>query len=92
MGKVLDKAVSVGPEGYDFQCPGVKGSLCGDLAVGGKPFVSTGWPTKKAALARGEQHFAEHRGDGPMQMLEDFRADQGLAVNAKGQAVDLGDL
>lgn len=81
MGKILDQSVTEGEGGWDFQCPGVSGQPCGDAGVG---FRSTGWPTKKAAAARGEQHFAEHKGDGAMQTLEDFRRDQGLVVNGDG--------
>jgi hypothetical protein len=83
MGKVLDQAVTQSGDTWDFQCPGVQGSPCGDPATG-QPFVSTGWPTKKAALARGQQHFAEHKGEGAMQELDAFRRDQGLVVNDDG--------
>ncbi len=84
----VDKAVSKSGEAWDFACPGIKGSKCGDLGV---PFASTGWPTKATATARGAQHFAEHKGEGVSQSLEDFRADQGLVVNDDG-SVSLKDI
>jgi hypothetical protein len=84
MSKVLDNAVSSGDgETWDFRCPGLAGSVCGDPATG-VPFHSTGWPTKKAAKARGAQHFAEHKGEGVTQSLHEFRRDQGLVVNDDG--------
>lgn len=43
---------------HDFECE------CG--------FVSAGWPTKKAAEARGKQHAAEHETGEPMPELVDF--------------------
>ncbi len=86
MSKVLDQAVEKGEDGYDFTCPGVQGSPCGD-----PPFTSKGWPTKKAALARGAQHFAEHKGEADGVELEDFRQEQGISVQ-DGKAVKLGDL
>jgi len=81
--KILDSAVTNSGDAWDFQCPGVEGSPCGDPATG-QPFVSTGWPTKKAATARGEQHLAEHRGEDAMQELDEFRRDQGLVVADDG--------
>ncbi len=87
---LLDKSVSQGEDGlWSFQCPGVREDRCGDLE--GPPFSSSGWPTKKAATARGAQHFAEHKGEGPMQELHDFREDQGLVVNDDG-SVSVKDL
>ena len=54
---LLDASVTKAEDGtWGFQCPGVQGDPCGD-----PPFSSTGWPTKKAATARGGQHFAEHK-------------------------------
>ena len=88
MPKVLDDAVTQGEDGYDFACPGVQGHPCG---ADGNAFTSTGWPTKKAALARGAQHFAEHKGEADPVELIDFRTDQGLTVE-DGRAVKLGDL
>jgi hypothetical protein len=87
---VLDKSVKANGDRWDFQCPGVNGHRCGDN-VTGLPFLSAGWPTKKAALARGAQHFAEHKGEGPMQELHEFRKDQGLVVNDDG-SVSVEDL
>lgn len=86
---VLDKAVTSEKDGYLFQCPGVQGSPCGD--PGGRPFHSTRWPTKKAALERGRQHLAEHKGEGHMQPMHEFLADQGLVHNEDG-SVSVGDL
>ena len=80
---LLDDSVTKDADGtWGFQCPGVQGSPCGTPGVA--PFSSTGWPTKKTAAARGAQHFAEHKGEGPMQELHDFRVDQGLVVNDDG--------
>ncbi len=60
MSKAIDKAVSRSEDQttWDFACPGVQGSPCGDLGVA---FTSTGWPTKATAAARGQQHFDEHK-------------------------------
>lgn len=88
MGKILDQSVARGDEGWDFRCPGVSGSPCG----GEEPFASTGWPTKASALARGQEHFDDHRGVAPMSTLEDFRAKHGLGVTEDGKAVSLEDL
>ena len=77
----LDKAVTADGDTWSFACPGVKGSGCGD---NGMPFTSSGWPTKKAATARGRQHFDEHKGLGVSQSLDEFRKDQGLVVNDDG--------
>jgi hypothetical protein len=84
----LDKAVTKQEDGtWDFQCPGVRGSRCGDA----EPFKSTGWPTKATATERGREHFADHRGH-PMSTLEEFRAKHKLGVDADGKAVSLEDL
>lgn len=48
------------------------------------PFVSTGWPTKKLADARGQQHLDEHETREPMQEVEGFRQAHGLVVNPDG--------
>ena len=89
--KLLAKSVTEGEGGtYDFTCPGVQGHPCGPR-FGEGTFTSMGWPTKNAALARGAQHFAEHKGEGPMQELDEFRTDQGLTV-VDGAAVMLSDL
>jgi hypothetical protein len=95
---LLDKAVSKNADGtYDFQCPGVAGSLCGDPQ--GPSFSSREWPTRKSALARGRQHFNEHvtASDPDLdtvltQSLEDFRAEQGIGVTPQGKAVTLEEL
>lgn len=84
---LLDKAVTKDGETWGFQCPGVKGDRCGEDV----PFASTGWPTKKSAAARGAQHFAEHKGDGVMQEIGEFRKDQGLVVADDG-SVSVEDL
>jgi hypothetical protein len=92
---VLDKSVKQQGGTWTFQCPGVRGHRCGDLGTE-IPFVSSGWPTKKVALARGEQHFAEHKGDGPMPELAEFHKQHGLVVNDDGSVsaklVNVGDL
>lgn len=92
MSKILDQAVTEGPDGYTFRCPGVRDSICGDLATG-TPFTSSGWPTKKSATARGAEHFREHKTGEPTSTLEDFRAEHGLAPSADGlTAVSLEDI
>lgn len=80
--KVLEDAVTTPDDGgsWDFRCPVNTG--CGE--PGGAGFESTGWPTRKVALARGQQHFYEHTELAPMQSLDDFRRDQGLTVDADG--------
>ena len=84
MAKILDRSVTKADDDtWTFQCPGIQGSPCGDLATG-QPFVSSGWPSKKVAAARGAQHFDEHKGVGLMQELGEFRRDQGLVVNPDG--------
>ena len=93
MSKILDKAVS-SPDGgktWDFQCPGIENSRCGNPETG-QPFVSTGWPTKKVALARGAEHFDDHKGIAPTSSLEDFRAKHGLGVTSDGKALKLEDI
>lgn len=67
---------------WKFECVKPVDSPCG--IPGGPGFVSSGWPTKKSALARGEQHFAEHRGEGTVQQMHEFLADQGLGVDERG--------
>jgi hypothetical protein len=80
---ILDDAVSrAKDESWAFQCPGVDGSPCGEPV--GQPFHSSGWPTKAVASARGAQHFAEHKGEGPMASLDEFRAEHGLAAHSDG--------
>jgi hypothetical protein len=89
--KILDESVTSTDDGttWDFQCPGVAGSRCG--TVDGPPFTSTGWPSKKTALARGQEHFDEHKGNGPARTLEEFRKAHGLTVDPDG-AVKVEDL
>lgn len=54
--KLLEQSVTKNDAGtWDFTCPTFVDSPCG-------PFVSTGWPTKQTAIARGQQHFDEHKG------------------------------
>lgn len=87
---VLNDAVSSSDDGttYDFRCPGIAGSQCGDPNTG-VGFTSPGWATKKAALARGQEHFNEHKHPGEaqhcMSSLEDFRAKHGLVPAADGR-------
>lgn len=89
---VLDKSVSKNEAGYwDFACPGIQGSLCGD-PVTGVPFTSKGWPTKENAKARGQEHFDEHLGKSVTSTLEDFRAKHGIGVHDDGTAYTLDDL
>lgn len=92
MAKLLDSAVTrAADDSWTFQCPGVQGSPCGD--PGGQPFHSDGWPSRKVAAARGEQHFEEHRTGKPMATLDDFRAEHGLVPHEDGtRAVRLEDL
>ena len=52
-------------------------------------FVTSGWPTKKAATERIKQHRGEHRGEGEMEDLAEFRARHGIGVNENGRAVSL---
>jgi hypothetical protein len=89
--KLLEQSVSQGDAGWDFTCPGVQGSACGDPDTG-VPFTSTGWPTKATALARGREHFDDHLGVAPMSTLEDFRTKHGLGVDTDGNAITLEDL
>lgn len=53
-------------------------SGCGTPEAG--PFTSSGWPSKAVALARGEQHEAEHEGGTPMPSLDVFRAEHKVRV------------
>lgn len=83
MGKLLTESVTETDAGtWDFHCPVNDGS-CG--TPGGASFSSTGWPTKKDALARGEQHFNDHRSTLPdaddyeMPELVDFQVAQGIS-------------
>lgn len=93
MSKVLDDAVTHAEDGsWTFQCPGIEGSPCGNPGTG-QPFVSSGWPTKTVAQARGTQHLDEHKGHGVTPSLEEFRAEHGLAPHADGtHAVRIEDL
>jgi hypothetical protein len=51
-------------DGYGFECE------CG--------FASSGWPQRKHANARWQQHKDEHEGNGVTQSLDDFRREHGL--------------
>lgn len=78
-------------DSWTFQCPGFDDSPCGDPNTG-QPFVSSGWPTKKVAEARGLQHIDEHEGGDPMPELAEFRAEHGLVPHEDGvRAVQNGD-
>jgi hypothetical protein len=92
MSKLLDDAVTQAQDdSWTFQCPGVENSPCGE--PGGQPFFSSGWPTKKIAQARGQQHFDEHLGLGVTPSLEEFRAEHGLVAHSNGtHAVRIEDL
>lgn len=74
--RLLENAVSEGDNGWDFHCP-VNDGTCGDENAS---FSSTGWPTKKAATARGQEHFNDHKGIAPMTPLDEFRESQGLVA------------
>lgn len=72
---------------WDFSCAVFAGNaLCG--------FQSTGWPTKKVAVARADQHLTEHKEHVPMPDLDTFRAEHGLtsAGTLPDGAVRLEDL
>lgn len=92
MSKVLDAAVTQETDdSWSFQCPGVEGSPCGES--GGRPFHSSGWPTKKVASARGVQHFDEHTSGEAAPSLDEFRAEHGLVAHDNGtHAVRIEDL
>jgi hypothetical protein len=78
--QLLDQSVSRADDGtWTFTCPVTDGSCA--------PFVSSQWPTKKTATARGQEHFEEHLHGTPMRSLDDFRAEHGLTVNPDGMAV-----
>lgn len=76
---------------WTYQCPGGKPSLCGDPQTG-QPFVSSGWPSRKVAEARGQQHQDDHAGVAPMPELHEFRAQHGLMPHSDGvRAVQMED-
>jgi hypothetical protein len=78
---VLDKAAHRAPDGtWTFQCPGIDGSPCGDLGTG-QPFVSSGWPTKVIAQARGRQHLGEHKLEADVNA---YLADHAAALEYEG--------
>jgi hypothetical protein len=88
---MLEKSVAKNDDGtWDFRCPGPVDSLCG--VPGGERFKSTGWPSKKVALARGQQHFDEHRGKKAMPQMHHFMAEHGLTTTEQGEVVRLEDL
>lgn len=90
---LLDKSVSKNEAGtWDFQCPGPVDDPCGTVREGGPGFRSSGWPTKKVALSRGEQHFAEHKGEGPAMDMHEFMALHSLQVTPAGDVVRVEDL
>lgn len=90
MGKILDDSVAQAKDGtWTFACPGIAGSPCGDKGV---PFHSSQWPTKKAAAARGQEHFDEHKGLAVTSSLEDFRAKHRLTVDADTGVVSVEDI
>jgi hypothetical protein len=95
MSKILNDAVTRAKDGsWTFQCPGIRGSKCGAAGPDGRPFYSSGWPEKKIALARGAQHFDEHRGLAVTPSLEEFRAEHGLVAHPEdgNRAVRIEDL
>lgn len=76
----LDKCVTKDGDTWALRCPITDGTCGGN----GEPFTSTEWPTKASARARLDEHIAEHKGEGPMSSLEEFRAKHGLTVDAEG--------
>lgn len=74
-----DAVTKADDDTWTFTCPGVPGDECG-------PFVTSKWPRKKDAEARGAQHLAEHEHGELMQSLHDFRESQGLVANGDGSA------
>lgn len=90
---LLDDRVTQDADGtWSFECPRVKGSLCGDLGAG-VGFRTSGWPDREHALARGAQHFTEHKDpEFAMPSLEEFRAERGLTATPDGGVVRLEDL
>lgn len=62
---------------FTFTCPAESG--CGSK---GMSFTSSDWPTSKIAEARGIQHLAEHVNQVPMQDLEEFKVEHGVAQAA----------
>lgn len=91
MKKLLQQAVTQDKdESWRFQCPGFVDSPCHDKD--GNPFVSTGWPSKTVATARGTEHFTEHKtGADPdvdtvlMSDLDTFRRKHKLIPTADGK-------
>jgi hypothetical protein len=79
---------------WTYTCPGYPFDACGGNDL--PSFVSSGWPTKKVAEARGAQHEAEH--DDPtnqttMPELSAFREEHGLEAHEDGlRAVVKGDV
>jgi hypothetical protein len=86
--KLLDKAVFQEEDGtWTLQCPVTDGS-CGTRPEPGEeptPFRSPGWPSKKVARARLDEHVDDHKGIRPMSTLEEFREKHGLTSSADGQ-------
>lgn len=80
--KLKADAVTLAETGWGFVCPYTTG--CGDPGSTAG-FTSTGWPTKKSALARLETHLAEHKGHPPVD-LDEFRAAHGIGVRDDGTA------
>lgn len=84
MSKLLDQAVTQAKDGtWGFVCP-VNDGTCGVFGDNSKSFTSTEWPSRKVAMARGAEHFADHKGEGAMSSLDEFRKKHGLQVDAKG--------
>lgn len=86
MSKLLEQSVRQADDGtFDFRCPVTDGS-CGGVDDKGTavPFTSTGWPSRKVALARARQHVDDHKGIAPMPSLADFHAEHGLTTSPEG--------
>lgn len=76
----LEDAVTQDEDGsWRFTCQAPVGTCA--------PFVSSQWPTKATALARGREHALEHAEGKPMTDLHEFREAHGLTVDADGRAV-----
>jgi hypothetical protein len=85
--KILDEALEERPDGWAFTCPVTAG--CGNATRG---FESAPWPTKALAAERGREHFAEHKGEGPMRSLQEFHKAHGLVPTGDGRTVRVEDL
>ena len=88
MAKDAAKYVKEEEDGWLFQCPVTDGT-CGADGVG---FRSSQWPRKSDAVARGNEHIAEHKGEGVTSSLDEFRAARGLQKDPEAGVVTVKDL